>query len=66
MVNPSPQGIKILSVLPFEDGTHRIRHTGYFLPELKIEDCNVIINEKDLFGQPINNEVKHMKILKHC
>ena len=66
MVNPNLQGMKRLFVLLFKDDPHRINHTGYLLPKLKIENSNVIINEGDLFGQPIKDELKHMKILKHC
>ena len=32
-----------------------MKHTGYFLPKVKIKDYNVMINGKNFFDQPIEN-----------
>ena len=32
--------------------------TGYFLPKLKIKDYNIIIDGKNIFDQPIRNNIK--------
>ena len=45
LVNPSFQGVNILSVLSFESETGRRRHTGYYFPKIKIKDYNVIIKK---------------------
>ena len=52
LVEASFQGINRLFVLAFEGDTQRTSHSGYFLPNVEIEDYNIIINgEKFLINQ---------------
>ena len=41
-----------------ENREDREAHTGYFLPKVKIKDCNVRIDEKSFFDQPVKNNLK--------
>ena len=58
MIDPSLQGVNRLFVLPFENGTDREVHTQYYLRTEKIKDCNVIIDGRNVFDQPIKNDFK--------
>ena len=50
LIDTSFQGINRIFVLSFEDGT-RTSYQWYFLPNVKIKDCNVIIDEQIFFDQ---------------
>ena len=56
LVEPSFQGINRLFVLAFEGDAQRIVHTGYYLPNVEIKDCNVMINCENFFDQLIKNK----------
>ena len=56
LIGPSFQGVNRPFVLPFENETDRKIHTKYYLPSEEIKDCNVIIDERNFFDQPINND----------
>ena len=43
------QWVNRLFVLLFEDSAHRTRHTRYFLSEVEITDCNVMIDGQTFF-----------------
>ena len=58
LVNPSFQGVNRLFELSFENENDRTSHSTYYLPKVKIEDYNVMIDSKNFFDQPINNELK--------
>ena len=65
LVDPSFQGEIRLFVLPFEDNTHRTRHTGYFLPKVEIKDYNVLIDGQNFFDQSLKNDLRtYHKICK--
>ena len=49
-INPSFQGVNRLFVLPYEN------ENG--LSKVEIKDCNVKIDGRSLFDQPINNDIK--------
>ena len=53
LIGPSFQGVNRVFVLSFEDNVIRKRHRGYFLPNVEIKDCNVIIDGKKVFNQPV-------------
>ena len=36
---------------------HQIRHKRYFLPALKIKDCNVKFDGQNFFDQPVKNDI---------
>ena len=45
-------------VLSFENEDDERSHSDNYLPKIKIKDCNVMIDGKNLFDQPINNDFK--------
>ena len=65
LVEPSFQGVNRFFVLAFENDTQRTSHSGYYLPNVKIKDYNIMINGGNLFDQPIkNNKVTYENIRK--
>ena len=52
LVEPSFQGVNRLFVLAFEGDAQRIVHTGYYLPNVEINDYNIMINGENFFDQP--------------
>ena len=65
LVEPSIQGVNRLFVLAFENDTQRTLHTGPYLPNVEIKDCNIMINGENFFDQPIkNNKVTYENIRK--
>ena len=64
LVDPSFQGANRLFVLSFENENDRTSHSTYFLPKVKLKDYNVMTDDKNFFDQPINSDLKHMKILE--
>ena len=55
LVEPSFQGINRLFALAFEGDTQRTSPSGYCLPNVEINDHNIIINGENFFDQPIKN-----------
>ena len=45
-------------VLSFENGDGRTSHSTHYLPNVEIKYYNVIIDGKNFFDQPINNDLK--------
>ena len=65
MFEPSFQGVSRIFVSAFENDTQSTSHSGYYLPNVKIKDCNIMINGGKLFDQPMkNNKVTHEHIRK--
>ena len=63
MVEPNVQGVSGLSVLAFENDTQRTSHSGYYLLHVEIKNYNVMINEENVFNQPVkNNKVTYKNI----
>ena len=63
LVEPNFQGVKRISVLAFENDTQRTSAKGYYLPNIKINDYNIMINGENVFDQPIkNNKVTYENI----
>ena len=58
LINPSFQGVNRLFVLLFKNQYDRIRNTGYYLPTVKIKDYNVKIDTRNLFDEPMVNDIK--------
>ena len=58
LVYPSFQELSKLSVLSFENESYRILHSTYHLPKVEINDYNVMIDGKNFFDLPINNNIK--------
>ena len=53
LVEPSFQGINGLFVLAFENDTERTSSKRYYLQNVEIKDCNIIIDGKHFLDQPI-------------
>ena len=52
------QGVNRLFVLSFENENDRTSHSNYYLPKVEIKDYSVMIDGKNVTGQPINGELK--------
>ena len=67
LVEPTFQGINRLFVLAFENDDNRISSKRYYIPNVEIKDCNVMIDGKNFFDQPVrNNKVTYENIRKNC
>ena len=55
LVEPSFQEVNSLFVLAFENNTPRTSHSGHFLPNVELKDCNIMINGENFSEQPIKN-----------
>ena len=58
LIDPSFQGVNRLFLLPFKSETDRQVNTKYYLPTEKIKDHNVIIDGRNFFDQPTENDFK--------
>ena len=59
------KGVNRLFVLSFEHENGRTSHSEYYLPKVEIKkDYNVKIDGKNVFDQPINNDIKTFKIIR--
>ena len=58
LIDPSFQGVNRLFVLSFKDDDGRQSHKQYYLPTVEIKDYNVMIDGRNFFDQPINNDLK--------
>ena len=55
------QGVNKLFVLPYASGdnvTNENSYRKYFLPSLKIKNCNIQIDGRNFYDQPINDLIK--------
>ena len=67
LVERSFQGVNRLFVLAFENDTQRTSNTGPYLPNVEIENYNVMINGENVFDQRIkNNKISYENIRKIC
>ena len=64
LINPSFQGVNRLFVLSFENEDERKSHSTDYLPKVEIKDCNVIIDGRNSFDQPINSITKTYKNIR--
>ena len=58
LINPSFQGVNWLFVLSFKNEDDRKSDSTYYLPKVEIKDYSVMIDGKNLFDQPTNNNLK--------
>ena len=59
LIESSFQVINRLFVLAFEhdnDNEQRIRNKRYYIPNVEIKNYNVMIDRKNFFDQPVNND----------
>ena len=70
LLDSSYQGLKRLFVLAYDNtaGNNQVSidsYKKYFLPRVKIENCNIEIDGKKFYDQPINDSIKqHVEITK--
>ena len=65
LIEPSFQGVNILFVLALENDTQITSHSGYCLPNVEVNNYNVMINRENFFHQPvIDNNVTYENIRK--
>ena len=63
LLDSSYQGVKRLFVLAYNntEGNGQVSLDSfklYFLPRVKIENCNIEIDGRNFYGQPINDSIK--------
>ena len=58
LIDPDFQGVNRAFVLLFENTTDRTVDTTFYLPTLEIENYNVMIDGKNLFDQPVKNNIR--------
>ena len=58
LTNPSFQGVNRLFVLSFENKSDRSSHSAHYLAKVEIKDCNVMIDGRNVFSQPIDSMSK--------
>ena len=59
LIDPNFQGVnRLLFVLSLENENGRTSHAKYYLPKVKIKDWNIKIDGKNVFDQPIINDIK--------
>ena len=59
VVNPSFPGVNKLFVLSCQNENDRTLHSSYYLPKVEIkDDCDVMIDGKKVFDEPINSKLK--------
>ena len=64
LVDPSFQGVNKVFVLYFENENGRTSHSECYLPKVEIKDYDVKIDGKNIFDQPINNDIKTYENIK--
>ena len=66
MIDPIFRNINSLFVLSFKNpgnGLWRNSDDKYYIPLVEIKECNVLINNKTFFDQPIKTNKKYTKKL---
>ena len=56
LIEPSFKGVNRLFVLALENDDQRTSSKRYYIPNVGIEDYNVIIDGKNFFDQPVRND----------
>ena len=64
LINPSFGGVNRLFISSFENEDDRTSHATYYLQKVEIKDCNVMIDERNFFDQPINSMAKTYKNIR--
>ena len=69
MLDSSYQGVKGLFVLAYRDqgganGVTADSHRRYFLPRVKIENCNIETDGRNFYDQPMNDSIKQYDEIK--
>ena len=53
LIEPSFQGVNRLFILAFEEDAQKTSNKRFCIPNVEIKDCNVIIDGKKVFDQPL-------------
>ena len=61
LIKPSFQVVNRLFVLAFETDAQRTSNKRYYIPNIEIKNYNVMIDGKNVFDEPINNNFKTWK-----
>ena len=56
LIEPKFHGVNRLFVLAFENDDQRISNKRYYIPNVEIKDYNVMIDGKNVFNQPVEND----------
>ena len=64
LVEPSFQGVNKFFVLAFENDDQRTSAKRYYLPNVEIKYCNIMINGENFFDQPIKNNKVTYEIIR--
>ena len=56
LIEPSFQGVNRLFFLAFENDAQRTSNERFCIPNVEIKDHNVMIDGKNFFDQPVNND----------
>ena len=57
LIDPTFPGVNRLFALSFEDKTHETSYNQCFFPTVEVKDHNVMIDGKNLFDQPVKNDI---------
>ena len=64
-MEPSFQEVNRLFALALKNDAQRLSSKGYYLPNVEMKNCNVMINGENFFNQPIkDNKVTYGSIRK--
>ena len=58
LIDSSLQGVNSLFALSFKDDDGREIHKQYYIPTVEIKDYNVVIDGRNVFDQPMKNNLK--------
>ena len=58
LTDPSFQRVNRIFPLSFENDGDRVVHTKYYLAKVEIKDCNVMIDGKNTYDQPVRNNIR--------
>ena len=56
LTEPNFQGVNRLFVLAFENHAQGTSNKRYYIPNVEINDCNVMIDGKNFFDQPVKTD----------
>ena len=64
MIDPSFQGVILVSALPFENLGDGISHIGYYLPKIEMKYHMVDIDGRIVSNQPFKKLYNHILMFK--
>ena len=65
LINPSFQEVNRIVVLLLTNTDGKVKYTRYYLPLVEVKDYNIMIDGRNFFHQPVNNNlIKNNNIQK--